>query len=72
MADVDEKREMGGSLMFAGLAIWVAGLLVLFYWPAGARLGHQPGFVAIIIVLAALGAVLMGRGWSMRRKESSE
>ncbi len=72
MADVEQKRETGGSLMFAGLAIWVAGLLVLFYFPAGSRLGHQPGFTAILIVLAALGAVLMGRGWTMRRKESSE
>jgi len=72
MADAERKREAGGSLMFAGLAVWVAGLLVLFYLPAGSRLGHQPAFTAIIIVLAALGAVLMGRGWSMRSKESSE
>jgi phosphatidylserine synthase len=72
MADVEQKRETGGSLMFIGLAVWVAGLLVLFYFPAGSRLGHQPGFIGILIVLAALGAVLMGRGWSIRRKESSE
>jgi len=72
MADVEEKGETGGSLMFAGVAVWVAGLLVLFYLPAGYRLGHQAAFAAILIVLAALGAVLMGRGWTLRRKESSE
>jgi hypothetical protein len=72
MADVEQKQETGGSLMFAGLAIWVAGLLVLFYLPAGYRLGHQVGFAGILIVLAAIGAVLMGRGWSLRRKDNSE
>lgn len=72
MADVEQTQETGGSLMFAGLAVWVAGLLVLFYLPAGYRLGHQAGFAVILIVLASLGAVLMGRGWTMRRKESAE
>lgn len=67
MADAEEKQEKGGSLMFAGLAVWVAALLVLFYMPAGFRLGHQGRFVAILIMLGALGAVLMGRGWAMRR-----
>ena len=72
MADVEQKRETGVSLMFIGLTMWVAGLLVLFYLPAGYRLGQQTGFAAILIVLAAAGAVLMARGWRMRRKESSE
>jgi uncharacterized membrane protein YqjE len=67
MVDAEEKRETGSSLMFAGLAVWVAALLVLFYLPAGFRLGHQGTFVAILILLGAGGAVLMGRGWMMRR-----
>jgi len=67
MADSEEKRETGGSLMFAGLAVWVAGLLVLFYLPAASRIGHQGKFALILIVLGALGAVLMARGWWMRR-----
>jgi hypothetical protein len=50
-----------------GLALWVAGLLVLFYMPAGIRTGHQRMFEGIVIVLGALGAVLMGRGWKMRQ-----
>ena len=68
MVDAEEKQEKGGSLMFVGLALWVAGLLVLFYMPAGVRLGHQRIFEAIVIVLGALGAVLMGRGWRMRKE----
>ncbi|HUM04738.1 MAG TPA: hypothetical protein VLT90_04710 [Terriglobales bacterium] len=67
MADAEEKQEKGGTLMFAGLAVWVAGLLVLFYLPAGFRLGQQWKFEAILIGLGALGGVLMGVGWKMRK-----
>ena len=67
MADLEEKQEKGGSLMFAGLAVWVAALLVLFYMPAGMRLGHQLRFEGILVGLGALGAVLMGTGWKMRK-----
>ena len=69
MADAEEKQEKGGSLMFAGLAVWVAGLLVLFYLPAGFRLGHQYIFALVLVLLAALGAGLMVCGWRMRRTE---
>lgn len=67
MADAEEKREKGSSLMFAGLAVWVAGLLVLFYLPSSFRLGRQGVFETILIVLGAIGAVLMGAGWKMRK-----
>jgi len=70
MPDTEEKREMGGGLMFAGLAVWVAGLLVLFYLPAAVRIGHQGRFAAILVGLAVLGAVLIARGWWMRRGSS--
>ena len=67
MADAEEKQEKGGTLMFAGLAVWVAALLVLCYLPAGLRLGPQWKFEAILFGLGVLGAVLMGIGWKMRR-----
>jgi phosphatidylserine synthase len=70
MPDTEEKQEKGGSLMFAGLAVWLAGLLVLFYLPAGFRLGHQYIFALVLVLLAALGAGLMVRGWRMRRGSS--
>ena len=67
MLDAEEKQEKGGSLMFAGLAVWVAALLVLFYLPSGFRYGHQGTFAVILAALGVLGATLMGRGWVMRR-----
>jgi hypothetical protein len=67
MVDEEQRQEKGASLMFIGLAVWVAGLLVLFYLPAGFRLGHQGGFEAILVALGVLGAALMGYGWKMRR-----
>lgn len=70
MADVEERREKGASLMFIGLAVWVGGLLVLFFLPAGVRLGHQGTFTIILASLGALGAALIGAGWSMRRGSS--
>ncbi|MGO9125495.1 MAG: hypothetical protein ACLP6G_11470 [Terriglobales bacterium] len=71
MVDAEEKRETGGSLMFAGLAIWVVGLLVLFFLPAAMRIGHEGRFATILIaVLAVMGATLMAGGWWMRRGSS--
>ena len=67
MTDLEYRRETGASLMFVGLAVWVAALLVLFYLPAAQRIGHQGIFGWLIGALAALGAVLMVRGWWMRR-----
>ena len=60
------RHEMGGSLMFIGLAVWVAGLLVLFLLPAGMKLGRETMFFTIIIALGALGLVLPLCGYFMR------
>ena len=67
MVDAEQKQEKGSSFMFTGLALWVAGLLVLFFLPAGVRLGRSGAFEAILLVLAVAGAVLMIGGWQMRR-----
>ncbi len=68
MVDAEEKRETGGSLMFAGLALWVVGLLVLFFLPAAMRIGHEGRFaVTLILALGVMGASLMAGGWWMRR-----
>ena len=68
MVDAEEKREAGASLMFAGLAVWVAGLLVLFFLPAAVRIGQQGRFAVILAGLGVIGVVLMARGWCMRRE----
>jgi uncharacterized membrane protein len=68
MADIEEKRELGSSLMFIGLALWVADLLVVFYLPAAMKLGRHGMFIAIIAVLAVMGLILMMTGYGLRRK----
>ncbi|MFZ1918306.1 MAG: hypothetical protein WAU58_12080 [Terriglobales bacterium] len=68
MSNEEDRQEAGASLMFAGLAVWVAGLLVLFFLPAAMKIGHEGRFATILImVLGVMGAVLMGGGWWMRR-----
>jgi FtsH-binding integral membrane protein len=62
------QQETGASLMFIGLAIWIADLLVAFFLPAGARRGSRPTFISIITFLAALGLGLTLTGYFTRRK----
>jgi hypothetical protein len=66
MTDMAERRERGSSLMFIGLAVWIADLLVVFFLPAGIRAGMHAGFTAIILVLAVIGLALMISGSRMR------
>jgi hypothetical protein len=71
MADALERkqqgrRETGGSLLFIGLAVWVADLLVIFFLPAGMKMGRETMFLAVIVALALLGVLLMALGYTMR------
>ena len=68
----ESKRETGASLMFIGLAVWVADLLVLFFLPAGIKIGHKATFVSIILVLAVVGLILGIAGYSKRGRLSEE
>ena len=67
MAATLEKRETGTSLMFIGLAIWVVSLLVLFFLPAGIKVGYHAVFFAIFFGLVGVGAILMISGYRIRR-----
>jgi len=60
------RRETGTSLMFIGLALWVADALVVFFLPASLRLGSQRTLVAVILGLAAVGLAFMASGFLMR------
>jgi high-affinity Fe2+/Pb2+ permease len=72
MADVEEKRETGASLMFIGLAVWVADLLVVFFLPSGMKLGRQTMFISVIATLAVLGLVLVVTGYLKRGKRGDD
>ena len=62
------KKENGTSLMFIGLALWVADALVVFFLTASVRLGSQRMFVTFILALAAVGLALMAGGYLMSGK----
>ena len=66
MSVADDKRESGTSLMFMGVALWVADLLVVFFLPAGVKLGSQGHFLGIIAVIGVLGLLLLVAGYSRR------
>lgn len=72
MADAEEKRETGTSLMFIGLAIWVVDLLVVFFLPSAMRLGRHETFISIIVALALLGLILMVSGYVKRSRAGEE
>ena len=62
------KKETGTSLMFIGLAIWVADALVLFFLPASAKLGTRLPWMSAITVLGLMGLSLLIVGFMMRGK----
>lgn len=72
MAEMLEKYETSCSLVFIGLAVLVADLLVLFFLPSAFKVGKHQLFISIIGVLALLGLVLMIAGFSMRRNTTEE
>ena len=62
------KKETGTSLMFIGLAIWVADALVVFFLPASAKLGTRLPWMSAIAVLGLMGLTLLLVGYLMRGK----
>ena len=72
MRSTEEKTETGTSLMFIGLAVWVADLLVIFFWPAVVKLGRTGTFAGLIAFLGVLGLVLMIVGYKTRGQQGPE
>jgi len=62
------KKETSASLMFIGLAIWVADALVLFFLPASVKMGGRFTWLIAITVLALMGFTLLVVGYMMRGK----
>ena len=72
MADAEARREVGASLMFIGLVLWVADLLVVFYFPASIKIGQRGSFAAIIAIMAVVGAAMMVGGYIRHAGTGSE
>lgn len=72
MTSLEEKRETGASLILAGLAVWVVDFLVVFFLPAGIKLGRYATFLGIIITMGVLGLALLIIGYRARGKSSAE
>jgi hypothetical protein len=62
------KKETGASLMFIGLAVWVADALVLFFLPASVKMGGRATWLTAITALALMGLTLLVVGYIMRGK----
>jgi general stress protein CsbA len=62
------KKETGASLMFIGLAVWVADALVLFFLPASVKMGGRATWLTAITALALMGLTLLVVGYMMRGK----
>jgi hypothetical protein len=63
-----EVREKGISLEVIGGMIWFFDFLILFFLPAGLKLGHKTGFAVVMIALAALGLALVVSGIVIRAR----
>jgi len=68
MQDVEVVREKGLSLEVIGGMVWFFDFLILFFLPAGLKLGHKTGFVAVMAALFLLGAALIVSGYVMRAR----
>jgi len=57
MPSSEEKRETGSALMVIGWVLVLFAFLVMFFYPAGAKLG-EARFQVIAAVLLVLGLLL--------------
>jgi uncharacterized membrane protein len=66
--DPEQTREKGRSLLMIGGMILFFDVLILFFLPAGLKLGHKTAFIALMGPLAVLGLVLIVSGYVIRAK----
>jgi succinate-acetate transporter protein len=65
----EEKRENGSAMMAIGWVLVLFALLVLFFHPAGLKLG-ETRFAVIAACLVVVGVILAIAGTWMRRKSN--
>ncbi len=66
--DAEEVREKGLSLEVIGGVVWFFDFLILFFLPAGLKLGHKTGFAAGMVALFVVGLTLIVSGYLIRAK----
>ncbi len=66
--DIEEVKEKGLSLEVIGGMVWFFDFLILFFLPAGIKLGHRAAFLTVMAALFVLGAALYVSGWVMRAR----
>ncbi len=67
-ANAEEVRDKGLSLEVIGGMIWFFDFLILFFLPAGIKLGHKTTFLVVMGALAAVGLVLFISGIVIRSR----
>ena len=70
-ADVEEVREKGLSLEVIGGMLWFFDFLILFFLPAGLKLGHKTAFLTLMVALGVLGLALFVSGLVIRARTES-
>jgi hypothetical protein len=61
--DEEEVREKGLSLEVIGGMLWFFDFLILFFLPAGIKLGHRAAFLTVMAALFVIGAALYVSGF---------
>ncbi|HVZ16259.1 MAG TPA: hypothetical protein VG897_04030 [Terriglobales bacterium] len=67
-ADLEERRENGLGLIMIGFMLWFFDALILFFMPAGIRLGHRLPFEFLIGSAFVGGAALIAVGMHLRKQ----
>ena len=68
VSGAEEKRETGLSLEVIGGMFLFFDFLVLFFLPAGLKLGQQVGFGILMGVLFGVGIGFIAAGYLMRAR----
>ncbi len=68
----EERKETGLSLELIGGMVLFFDFLVLFFLPAGLKLGQRVGFSAVLIAIAFVSVGLVVWGHAVRRRAERE
>jgi hypothetical protein len=64
----EERREIGMSLMVIGFILWFFDLLILFFMPAGVRLGYSRPFEILMAAMFVGGVIFVLVGRYLRKQ----